>query len=84
MKRIITTTIFALIFGLNLSAQSDGFFSYNNVDEKRTTSEWGSVPMLPASHNLESDMNAPVGNGIAILAMLGLAYGVKKRKSINQ
>ena len=78
MKRIITTTIFALIFGLNLSAQSDGFFSYNNVDEKRTTSEWGSVPMLPA-HNLESDMNAPVGNGIAILAMLGFAYGIKKR-----
>lgn len=84
MKKLITTTIFALIFGLNLSAQSDGFFSYNNIDEKRTTSEWGSTPMLPSSHNLETDMNAPVGNGIAFLAVLGLAYGVKKRKSINQ
>lgn len=79
MKRIITTTIFALIFGLNLSAQSDGFFSYNNIDEKRTTNGWGSAPMLPASHNLYSDFDAPVGNGIAVLAILGLAYGCKKK-----
>ncbi|MBR5146945.1 MAG: hypothetical protein IKW54_04905 [Bacteroidales bacterium] len=85
MKRIITTTIFALIFGLNLSAQSDGFFSYNNVDEKRTTGEWGVAPALPVYHNMETDVDAaPVGNGIAVLAILGLAYGVKKRKSINQ
>lgn len=79
MKKIITTAIFALIFGLNLSAQSDGFFTYNNIEEYRTESGWEAMPSLPSSHNLYSDFDAPVGNGIAILAILGLAYGCKKK-----
>ena len=79
MKKIITTAIFALIFGLNLSAQSDGFFTYNNIEEYRLESGLDAMPNLPSSHNLESNINAPVGNGIAVLAILGLAYGCKKK-----
>lgn len=84
MKKIITTAIFALIFGLNLSAQSDSFFTYNNIEEYRTESGWEAMPNLPSSHNLDTNSVAPVGNGIAVLAILGLAYGCKKRKSISR
>ena len=81
MKKLITTTIFALIFGLNLSAQSDGFFTYRNVEESRTETSWGAMPTLPASHGLDVDhnANAPLGSGLLILGGLAFAYARKKK-----
>ena len=82
MKKLITTTIFALIFGLNLSAQSDGFFTYNNIDNNRSgSSDWSTIPSLPSSHGLDFDHNAapaPLGSGLLILGGLALAYGIRK------
>ena len=82
MKKLITTTIFALIFGLNLSAQSDGFFTYNNIDNNRSgSSDWSTIPSLPSSHGFDFDHNAapaPLGSGLLILGGLALAYGIRK------
>ena len=85
MKKLITTTIFALVFGLNLSAQSDGFFSYNNIDSNRGgSSEWGAIPTLPSSHGLDFDQNAapaPLGSGLLILGGLAIFYAKRKKSN---
>ena len=82
MKKLITTTIFALILGLNLSAQSDSFFAYRNMEESRIETSWGAMPTLPASHGLDVDhnANAPLGSGLLILGGLAVAYARKKKK----
>ena len=77
MKKIILAI--SLFAAVSANAQSDGFFTYNNIEEYRTESGWEAMPSLPSSHNLYSDFDAPVGNGIAILAILGLAYCCKKK-----
>ena len=42
MKKIITTIIFAIAFGMNVNAQNDGFFSGDNYTEYRdNTDVWG-------------------------------------------
>ena len=85
MKKLITTTIFALIFGLNLSAQSDGFFSYNNIDSNRSgSSDWSTIPTLPSSHGLDFDHNAapaPLGSGLLILGGLAIFYAKRKKSN---
>ena len=83
MKKHIMTIIFALIFGLNLSAQNDGFFSNGNYTEYRDNSEvWGqNMPILPGQHGVNYDFaaEAPLGSGLLILGGLALAYGIRKR-----
>ena len=84
MKKLITTTIFALIFGLNLSAQSDGFFSYNTIDSNRGgSSEWGAIPTLPSTHGLDFDQNAnaPVGSGLLLLGGMAVLYAKRKKSN---
>lgn len=79
MKKYITTIIFALGFGMGLNAQSDGFFTYNNVDDKRA--EWGLEPALPYAHGLEGHQSsAPIGSGLILLAGMGLGYALRKKK----
>ena len=79
MRKYITTIIFALGLGMSLNAQSDGFFTYNNVDEKRT--EWGLEPALPYAHGLDGHQSsAPLGNGLLLLAGLGITYASTKKK----
>ena len=83
MKKLIITIIFAIGFGMSLSAQNDGFFTYNDVNEHRTGSDsWGSLPTLPASHGYGTDQNAaPLGSGLLILGGLALGYAVRRRKN---
>ena len=85
MKKLITTIIFALIFGLNLSAQSDGFFSYNNIDNNRNgNSDWSIVPSLPSSHGFDFDQSAapaPLGSGLLILGGLSIFYAKRKKSN---
>ena len=85
MKKLIATTIFALIFGLNLSAQSDGFFSYNNIDSNRSgSSDWSTIPTLPSSHGFDFDHNAapaPLGSGLLILGGLAIFYAKRKKSN---
>ncbi len=79
MRKYIITIIFALGLGMSLNAQSDGFFTYNNVDEKRT--EWGSEPALPYAHGLDGHQSSvPLGSGLLLLAGLGITYASTKKK----
>ena len=83
MKKIIITILFALIFGLNLSAQNDGFFSNGNYTEYRDNSDvWGqNMPVLPGQHGVNYDFaaEAPIGSGLLLLGGLALAYSIRKR-----
>ncbi len=86
MKKLITTIIFALIFGLNLSAQSDGFFSYNNIDNNRNgNSDWSIVPSLPSSHGFDFDQsannNTPLGSGLLLLGGMAVFYARRKKSN---
>ena len=83
MKKLIITIIFALFMGMTMSAQSDGFFAYSDVDNYRGGSdEWGALPTLPASHGFTTDQDAvPLGSGLLLLGGLALAYGLRKRNS---
>ena len=83
MKRLITTTIFAIAFMMNLNAQNtDGFFAYSSIDSNRGgSSEWGAIPTLPSSHGFDFDQNAapaPISSGLLILGGLALAYRIRK------
>ena len=78
MKKIILAI--ALFAAVNVSAQSDGFFVYNNVEQNRTTNAngWGSMPSM-IGHGSTEDQSAPVGSGLLLLAGMGLAYGIRKK-----
>ena len=83
MKKLITTTIFALFFGMTLSAQNDGFFACN-YREYREDTDWGNLPMLPGSHGLDYDYAAvPLGSGILLLGGMALVWLKAKRKIEN-
>ena len=83
MKKLIITTIFALFMGMTMSAQSDGFFAYSDVDNYRGGSDdWGALPTLPASHGFTTDQDAvPLGSGLLLLGGMAIAYGLRKRNS---
>ena len=82
MKKLIITVIFALFMGMTMSAQSDGFFAYTDVDNRGGSDEWGALPTLPASHGFTTDQDAvPLGSGLLLLGGLALAYGLRKRNS---
>ena len=85
MKKYIITTIFALFMGMTMSAQSDGFFAYSDVDNYRGGSdEWGALPTLPASHGFNYDYvadPAPLGSGLLLLGGMAILYA--RRKKIN-
>ena len=84
MKKLIITTIFALGLCMSLNAQKDSFFTYHNSEDYRGgSSEWGTLPTLPASHGFDFDVNgeAPLGSGLLLLGGLALAYGLRKRNS---
>ena len=82
MKKYIIAIVFAIGFGLNLSAQSDGFFSNSNYSEYREENhEWGNMPVLPTQHGTQWDFaaEAPLGSGLLLLGGLALAYGLRKK-----
>ena len=81
MKKFLVTLsiVIALGFSANAQTQSDGFFSYSTGEDNR---ESGTVfPTLPG-RGLEGDQDAdaPLGSGLLILAGLGVAYGIRKKK----
>ncbi len=84
MKKYIILAVFALGFGMGLNAQSDGFFVYNNFEQNRQAQneDWGLMPTM-IGHNFDYDMDAseaPLGSGLLLLAGMGLAYGIRKKK----
>ena len=84
MKKLIITT--AIILGLAMTSFADpnggGLFQRGDTPNKgMSMRENSDMPMLP-NHNLNTNQNAdaPLGTGIAILATLGAAYLVGKKR----
>ncbi len=87
-KTIITLTI---LLGLSMTAFADGglFNRGNNAknggsgyiyfNAKDATSADAATPLLP-NHGLDADQPAPLGSGLVLLAGLGAAYLVGKRR----
>ena len=87
VPRILLLVLF-LQFTVNqdLYAQKDSFFTYNNNEYYRDVDDV-TAPGLPYSHGLSEDyqLEAPLGNGLLALSLLGACYLVKKsRKNRNK
>ena len=83
MRKYIITIIFALGLGMSLNAQSDGFFTSSYSDYREDN--WSStMPSLPGFHggldDYQSTPEAPLGNGLLLLAGLGITYASTKKK----
>ena len=83
MKKLVLTT--AIILGLSMTTFADGggLFGRGASPEQeggnRTTTNAPVLPQHNASGNQDGD-EVPVGTGIAILATLGAAYLVGKKR----
>ncbi len=84
MKKIALT--FVIIFGMTFSATSQmggGFFNRGDLTEQDRDG-YTNAPLLPEMHGETNDQPADsgsIGTGVALLAGLGVAYLVgKKRK----
>ena len=80
MKKHIITLVIALGLGLNLSAQSDGFFTSSNNGYREATNDMGEYPAL-LGHGMDTDQSAPLGSGLLLLGGMALAYGIRKKNS---
>ena len=72
-----------MTIGIGASAQTDGFFGGNDAGcGDRTTS----LPIVPSegvgnlTHD-ENGANAPLGNGLVVLTVLGVGYAMRRVKS---
>ena len=85
MKKTLLTI--AILLGLSITSFADpnggGLFQrgetpeYNGMYGNRSLED--PTPMLPA-HGMEDNQGAPLGTGIAVLAALGGAYLVAKKR----
>ena len=81
MKKVLVTLSLVIVLGLGVNAQSDSFFSYNDVDnQNRQSYGLGDMPDLPM-RGQNTDQSAPVGSGLLILAGLGAAYALKRKNN---
>lgn len=77
MKKLIITT--AIVFGLSMASFAQGgLFQRGDVPTEEQGNRNGS-PGLPG-HGLDGNQDAPLGSGIAVLAALGGAYLVAKKR----
>ena len=85
-KRIITT---AIILGLAMTSFADpngsGLFQRGDTPAYSERNANSGTPILPV-HGLSNNQNAtvPLGTGVAILASLGAAYFVGKKRKEKQ
>ena len=80
MKKIILAI--ALFAAVSANAQSDGFFTYSNVEEQRNDSGWSTMPTL-VGHGYTTDMdaNAPLGSGLLLLGGMAVLYARRKKSN---
>ena len=80
MKKLILTLAIVLGLGMTTFAQG-GLFQRGDSPEKSGNRD-ANAPMLPTEHgaSTSADADAPLGTGIAVLAVLGGAYLVGKRR----
>ena len=80
MKKVLVTLSLVIVLGLGASAQ-DGFFAYGDAEnQNRESGNFSEMPALPLRGQYTDQSAAPLGSGLLILAGLGLAYGLKRRK----
>ena len=95
MKKIFLTLIMTAALALGVDAQqqygyyqdqttqySDGFFSSQNESGYQYR-DIDNMPIVPGT-GYYYDQNAPLGSGLLLLAGLGAAYAVRKRKKDNE
>mgnify|MGYP003310801145 CR=1 FL=1 len=82
MKRFLITISIIAALSLNVNAQgTDGFFTTNYVEYRADQSEWGALPALPGQHGLDDyTVAAPLGSGLLLLAGMGVAYGIRRKR----
>ena len=82
MKKTITTV--AILIGMTLAGmaqQGGGLFERGYVSDETTNPRGGeSLLSLPGSHGSNTDADAPLGSGIAVLVGLGAAYLLGKQR----
>ena len=94
MKNILLTLVMIVAIGFGASAQndsynygyyqdnntqySDGFFSSGN-ESRFQYRDAENMPIIPGT-GYYCDQQAPLGSGLLLLAGLGAAYAVRKRK----
>ena len=91
MKKFLITISIIAALGLSVNAQdyyqysgsSDGFFSSNSMAPGYRENTGTGLPLLPMrGQEFDQFANpAPVGSGLLILAGLGAAYAMRKRKN---
>ena len=86
MKKLIMTTAIVLALSMTTFAQTSMFHRENSGDKgtslyesKGGFNKGGFGPNLPG-HGETNDANAPLGSGIVLLAGLGAAYMVAKKR----
>ena len=83
MKKLIITT--AIILGTSMMTlgqpNGGGLFQRGETSDSHGDRS-SSMPLLPTQHGFTDDQNAdgPLGSGIAVLAALGGAYLVGRRR----
>ena len=80
MKKTIMTI--AIVLGLSMTTFADGgglFQRGETPEQKGMYSTRGVGPVLPG-HGGTSDVDAPLGTGIAVLTALGAAYLIGKKR----
>lgn len=81
MKKLTLTL--AILLGLAVCGHAQkGLFDRGFETQDGNTETTGSTPLLPSIHNSGDDMdaNGPIGSGVFVLAGLGAAYLVGKRR----
>lgn len=84
MKKLLITTAIVLGLGFGAFAQG-GLFQYGAFSDEDYYAVYGSqnrdgLLSLPGSHNLDNDVTAPLGSGLAVLMGLGAAFLMGKRR----
>ena len=88
MKKLIMTSAIVLALSFTTFAQDGMFHRSDNarnggdgyaVYESRSEFKGGGFPGLPG-HDETGDVDAPLGSGIVLLASLGAAYMVAKKR----
>ncbi len=76
---------FSILISLN-AQNTDGFFTSNYTEYREDNEDvWGlEMPLLPRSHGALFDYQAynetPLGNGLILLAGLGMVYCLRKKQ----
>jgi hypothetical protein len=79
MKKILFAVTLVMTMAFSAKAQSDAFFEWNASESEIFRVSGFESLLLPFSHGLDTDINAPLGSGLLILTALGAGYAIKRR-----